>query len=151
MSDELYRTGGNSLWPPFGLIWKDFWSLGTQVPFGTRLPRHSVARHSVARHSVAASMLLLYYSGSVQAHLSFCFQIFHKTYDVLKQCAQTKEQATPIALREIGYPEQCHNHWFNFKCFRLHYLFIPLTKKLRSSSISKTFFQENFSCLPFSK
>jgi hypothetical protein len=24
----------------------------------------------------------------------------------------------------IGYPERCHNHCFNLKCFRLYYLFL---------------------------
>ena len=36
-------------------------------------------------------------------------------------------------ISELGYAEQCHNHCFNFKCFRLHHYFID--KKLRSSSI----------------
>ena len=62
----------------------------------------------------------------------------------------------------LGYPERCHNHYFNLNCIRLHYfvlLFLRLSSiqknywgsllletKLRSSSIFKNKF-----CLPFSK
>ena len=35
---KIHRTGGNSLRPPFGLIWIDFGSLGTRWPLGTRSP-----------------------------------------------------------------------------------------------------------------
>ena len=60
----------------------------------------------------------------------------------------------------LGFPERCHNHCFNFNCFRLS-LFIlcyvwgclQLTRILRSSSIKKIkvvfILQEYWVCLPF--
>ena len=53
-----------------------------------------------------------------------------------------------ILSEQLGYPERCHNHCFNFNCFRLHLLLYVVlfekmlvvfhfTKRLRLSSISK--------------
>jgi hypothetical protein len=30
-------------------------------------------------------------------------------------------------LLKLGYPERCHNHCFNFNCFRLHYFLFRLS------------------------
>jgi hypothetical protein len=89
---KLYRTGGNSLQPPVGLIWKDFGLIGTQVPLGTALGtgslgRHLVARHSVAwalgaRHSVAASedgMSLLFCDRFLSASCTASHPLVHQS------------------------------------------------------------------------
>jgi hypothetical protein len=51
----------------------------------------------------------------------------------------------------LGYPERCHNHCFNFNCFRLHYYFwgrlpfewiwgcLTFTRTFRLSAISLKF------------
>ena len=62
-------------------------------------------------------------------------------------------------LRSIlGYPERCHNHCFNFNCFRLHYSFCCLPFNFfwgnllfTRQTLGRLLFEINWGNLPFFK
>jgi len=61
--------------------------------------------------------------GSVQYFFSSSSFIYHLNGPVGKDFAKKKQKLTIDKFLKLGYPEQCHNHWFSFGPFWLdHFL-----------------------------
>jgi hypothetical protein len=56
----------------------------------------------------------------------------------------------PFIIYKIGYPERCHNHYFNFNCFRLHYFLFRLPSIFKN--IDVVFHLQEYWCrIPFER